>query len=152
MARLRHSKIIPFSRGEVFELLTDPHQLPLLFEDKVDVEVVDGAVELAKGSEYCLVMTRFRVSYRVRWKISEVVKGSRVTYEQVEGLLPKWEHTLFFEDTKKGETELVDRVDYQLPFGVLGLFVNDIFLRRDIRNLLCTRAEKACKILEEQGG
>ena len=150
MAQLRCSKVIPFPRVEVFDFLTDFNQLPLLLEDKMDVEVIDGAVELTEGSEYSFVMTRFRVSQRVRWKVSEVVKGSRVTYSQVEGIFPRWEHTLFFEDTGEGGTEVIDRLDYRLPFGILGLVISDLIVRKDLQNLLNERLEKACRILKKQ--
>ena len=149
MAQLRCSKVIPFPREKVFELLTDPYHVPVLLEDKVDVEIMGGATQLEKGSEYSFIMTRFGVSQRIRWEVIEFVKGSRITYSQVEGVFPKWEHTSFFEDFHKGETKVIDKVDYQLPFGVLGLFLNDLIVRKELQKLLNIRIDKASKVLRE---
>ena len=149
MARLRYSKVIPFPRERVFKILTDPKYLPLLLEDKIDVEMVEEAPQFMRGSEYGFVMTRFGVSQRVRWEVVEVVEGRRVIYCQSEGIFPKWEHTLFFEDTAEGETGVIDRLDYQLPFGILGLLANDLIMRRDLQSLLSERLDKASSVLKE---
>ena len=147
MAQLRQSETIPFSRKEVFNLLTDPHQMPPLLKDKIDVEVMTEAVELKEGSEYSFIFTRFKISQKVRWEVKELVKGHRITYRQIEGIFPKWEHTLSVEDKGSGKTEVVDQVEYQLPFGVLGLLVNDLILRKDLKSLFRFRLEKASEIL-----
>ncbi len=148
MARVRCEYVIPYSREKTFELLANINQLPLLLEEVVDVEVVDGEDELAKGATYALVMTRFGISQEIHWEVSEVIAGTQVIYHQLEGVFSHWEHKISFEDDPRGVgTKVVDCVEYEMPFGFLGLVANDLIVRRELRSLLLSRLHKAAKQL-----
>lgn len=143
MAHLQISAIIPGPRQEVFQFLCAPERLPQLLQDHVEVEMVRGADGLRRGAEFEFSMSRYGFSQGVRFRVEDVLKGSRLTYRQTEGIFADWIHTSKFEDHGEQQTLVTDFVDYTLPFGLFGYLADDIFIRRDLKNLLETRLKRA---------
>ena len=139
MAHLQISEIIPASRFEVFDFLNDPSRLPALLQPSIEVEVFSPEVPLKRGSEFHFTMTRLGLSQSVRLRIEDVLRGSRLTYRQSEGLFAEWTHTIKFEERDEATTYVTDLVDYKMPFGILGTLVDDILLKRDLRKILENR-------------
>lgn len=142
MAHLQISERIQASRGEVFDYLTDPNSLPFLLAPAVDVQVLTPEVEFKRGSEAHFNMTRMGLTQSIRFRVEDVLKGSRLTYRQIEGLFSSWTHTMKFEDCGEGETLVTDLVDYHLPMGVLGFLADDLLIKRDMRKLMSNRLAK----------
>lgn len=145
MAHLQVSAIVPGPRGEVFDLICAPDRLPHLLADRIEVQMTSGAEVLRRGAEYEFMMTRFGFSQTVRLRIEDYLKGSRLTYRQSEGLFADWMHTIKFEDHGENQTLVVDYVDYKVPFGLVGYLVDDLFVRRDMKQILTRRLESAKK-------
>jgi ligand-binding SRPBCC domain-containing protein len=143
MAHLQISQLLPASRQEAFDYLTDPQQLPFLLGPSVDVQVLTPEFELKRGSEAHFNMTRVGLTQSVRLRVEDVLRGSRLTYRQVEGLFSTWTHTMRFEEHGENETLVTDLVDYQIPLGLLGYLADDLLIKGDMRRLLSARLEKA---------
>ncbi|MBK9384921.1 MAG: SRPBCC family protein [Planctomycetes bacterium] len=89
-----------------------------------------------------------RVLLRVRlcpgvWKLWEaehfgVIEGRRFCDRQLRGPFGRWEHTHDFVPRGEHACELVDRVAYRAPFGVLGRLAQP-FLRRELARLFAHR-------------
>lgn len=142
MAHLQISQLIPAARFEVFDYVTDPHTQAFLLQPTIEVETYpfDGA--LKRGSEVHFTMTRLSLSQSVRLRIEDWLRGSRVTYRQVEGLFAAWTHTMKFEEHGENATLVTDLVDYQMPLGLLGYLADDLIVKRDMRSLLEARLQK----------
>lgn len=142
MAHLQISQLIPAARFEVFDYVTDPHNQALLLQPTIEVETYpfDGA--LKRGSEVHFTMTRLGLSQSVRLRIEDWLRGSRITYRQVEGLFAAWTHTMKFEEHGENATLVTDLVDYQMPLGLLGYLADDLIVKRDMRALLESRLQK----------
>ncbi len=145
MAHVQISHLIPAPRLEVFDYLTDPSTLPFLLDPTIEVQVLTNESTLKRGSEVQLEMTRFHMSQSVRLRVEDVLRGSRLTYRQVEGLFAAWTHTLSFEDHGEQATMVADIIDYQLPFGLLGSLFDDLVLKSDLRKLLERRLQKCAE-------
>jgi len=143
MAHLQVSKVIPASRFEVYDFLTDVRKLPFLLAPTIEVEPRGSDVDLKRGSEVCVNMTRMGLSQNIRWRIEDVLRGSRLTYRQVEGVFSAWSHTMKFEERGEKETLVTDLVDYQVPFGLFGYLADDLVLKMDMRRLMERRLAKA---------
>jgi ligand-binding SRPBCC domain-containing protein len=143
MAHLQVSAIVPGARQEVFQFLCSPDRLPHLLKDHIEVEMVRGADALRRGAEFEFTMTRFGFTQPVRLRVEDVLKGSRITYRQAEGLFADWIHTSKFEDHGENQTLVTDFVDYSVPFGLFGHLADDVFLRRDLKGVLESRLKRA---------
>ena len=143
MAHLQLSRTLTASRFAAYDYLTNPENLPELLRDTIAVEVLSPDVSLKRGSELHFRMTRFGLAQSVRFQIEELLRGSRLTYRQVEGLFAGWMHTTRFEDVGDGATLVTDIVQYQVPFGLLGHLVNDVLVKADLEKILDRRLQRA---------
>ncbi|MBX3022273.1 MAG: SRPBCC family protein [Bdellovibrionales bacterium] len=143
MAHLQISQLIPATRFEVFDYLTDPSHLPFLMAPSIDVQVLSPEVDMKRGTEAHFNMTRLGMTQSIRFRIEDVLRGSRLTYRQVEGLFAAWTHTMKFDEHGEKETLVTDLVDYQVPLGLFGHLADDLLIKGDMRKLLAHRLQKA---------
>jgi ligand-binding SRPBCC domain-containing protein len=143
MAHIQLSEVISAPRFEVFDFITNPAHLPELLSPLVTVEVLTPAIDYRRGAEAHFQMTRYGLTQTVRFRIEDVLRGSRLTYRQTEGLFSAWSHTIKCEEHGERHTLLTDIVDYNLPMGLLGNLTDDLWLKSDMRKLLEQRLLKA---------
>jgi len=143
MAHLQISQLIPAPRFEAFDYLASPGNLPFLLKPAIEVQVKNDDVPLKRGAEFHFLMTRYGLSQNVRIRIEDLLRGSRLTYRQVEGLFANWTHTMKFEDHGEEATLVTDVIDYQMPFGLLGFLADDLIVKRDMTAILEARLQKA---------
>jgi ligand-binding SRPBCC domain-containing protein len=143
MAHLQISQLISAPRLEVFDFLTDPNNLPLLLRPAVNVQVVSPDVALKRGNEVHFMMSRFGLSQSIRFRIEDILRGSRLSYRQSEGVFASWNHTIKFDEHGESGTLVTDLVDYQVPMGLIGHLADDLILKRDMTRLLAQRLVRA---------
>ncbi len=127
----------------VYDYLTEPAHLQGLLESMIDVKLVTTEVPLKRGNEVHFMMTRFGLSQSVRFRIEDVLRGSRLTYRQSEGIFANWTHTMKFDEHDDHSTLVTDLVDYQLPLGLLGYLADDLLVKSDMTRVLQARLDKA---------
>jgi ligand-binding SRPBCC domain-containing protein len=150
MAHLQVSQLIPAPPLEVFDYLTNPNNLPALIQPAIDVEVVSQDVPLKRGNEVHFMMTRFGLSQSIRFRIEDVLRGSRLSYRQSEGIFSTWNHTMKFEEHGENSTLVTDIVDYQVPLGIFGHLADDLILKSDMSRVLGQRLNKAKEHFESR--
>jgi len=138
LASLKCSKEITARRAKVFEFLTDPKNLPELLKKDIDVGIENIKAEVVRDSTFSFSMTRFGFSQQIKMCVLEVHKDSLLTYKLTQSLFDKWVHTMKFEDSEHG-TLVTDIVEYQLPMGLLGYLLDDLWLKRDMTRVLENR-------------
>jgi ligand-binding SRPBCC domain-containing protein len=89
------------------------------------------------------MMTRFGLSQSIRFRIEDVLRGSRLSYRQSEGIFSSWNHTMKFEEHGEHFTLVTDIVDYQVPLGIFGHLADDLILKSDMNRVLSQRLGKA---------
>lgn len=131
---------VPVSAAEAFRWHARPGAFWRLTPPSGRVEVLAehggiedrGRLELRLGSP----------PFSVRWVAVHrgYDEGRRFVDEQDEGPFARWIHEHAFEDAGAGRSVVVDRIDYELPFGSLGDFVGGAFTRRRLARLFRHRA------------
>lgn len=147
MAVLSFSEVIPAPRPHVFECLTDVRRLPELLAPDIDARIVHAPEELKRGAEASLELTRFGFAQATRWRIEDVLRGSRLTFRQVEGIFKTWTHTLRFTD-EDGGTRVSERIEYRVPGGLLGYLADDFVINKDMERILRLRLTRAAELLK----
>jgi ligand-binding SRPBCC domain-containing protein len=71
-------------------------------------------------------------------KITQMEKTSRFTDEQFEGPFKLMKHEHFFKPCENG-TIMIDLFHFESPYGFIGRFLNSIYLRSYMKNLLVRR-------------
>ena len=79
--------------------------------------------------------------FRIRWVFEHrgYIEGRQFRDVQLSGPFRCWEHTHLFMPESPGVCILEDRVDYELPLGVLGNFLAGWFVRRKLKKLFAYR-------------
>lgn len=143
MSRLQVSQLIEAPPMEVFKILTDPYSLPDLLAPILEVEVQSAESELSRGQEMTFMMSRYGLSQMVRLRVEDILIGRRITFRQTLGLFKEWIHTIRFEDAGDRQTMVTETVEFDVPFGILGLVLSDVWVKRDLQTILSTRLARA---------
>jgi uncharacterized protein (TIGR01777 family) len=103
------------------------------------VEVVGRSGGLENGSTVDLAMHMGPLPLRWRARHVNVIPGQQFQDIQERGPFAKWEHTHRFEPHGEGACVLEDRIDYDLPLGILGRVFGGATVRRRIEKMFTYR-------------
>jgi ligand-binding SRPBCC domain-containing protein len=143
--RLERVTFIPRRRDEVFSFFSEAHNLERITPPFLKFHILTpGPIVMRAGTliEYELTLH----GLRMRWKtlIEEFVEGEYFVDVQLKGPYKVWRHRHGFEDVDGG-TRMTDRVDYELPFGLLGRLARWLFVRRQVEGIFDYRNEVIVK-------
>lgn len=98
--------------------------------------ITEGHIQL--GEQVTWQARHFGLMFQMTSRITEMNRPSRFVDEQLDGPFKQWRHVHSFEAQADG-TRMVDRIDYEAPFGPLGRAVDRFFLNRYLTNLIAQR-------------
>lgn len=141
MHALEREQVIPVAREELFAFFEDPRNLGVITPSEMGFTITKmDELPMREG---------FRIKYKIKvfgvpvtWvsKITEYDPGARFVDVQVRGPYSFWKHEHSFEDVQGG-TLMRDRVQYRLPFGILGGAVNWLLVARQLRYIFVYRTK-----------
>lgn len=139
MGHLQVSRLIPASAGDLYRHITEIENLPQWVGGSMEVEFPRPLPILREQSEFEVTFHRFGKITPSVFRVDELKPRERFAYRQVSGFFRTWVHTqvLVVHDPKT--TLINDLVDYQLPYGILGALVDDVFAKKEIERLLKER-------------
>lgn len=149
MPHFEHSFLIHAPLERVWEFHADPAALPKVMTGPVKMDVLHVERPLAPGSR---IHTRMRVGpIQQRWNLTLKAREPMqfFTDEQIagEGPMKVWVHTHAFAAEANG-TRVTDRLDYELPLGVLGKIAGALFGNPVMRAMFASRAKATRRLLE----
>lgn len=133
---------LPVPREDLFPFFADAYNLELITPDSVEFHVVTPRpIEMRAGAliDYRLRVRGLPVSWRTRIEVWE--PPHRFVDVQLKGPYKLWRHEHRFL-ARDGGTLCLDRVDYEVPGGVLGPVVNRLFVEGDVRTIFRYREAK----------
>jgi ligand-binding SRPBCC domain-containing protein len=129
---LRRHQVVPGSVGEAFAFFESPKNLEMITPPWLRFEIVETSdATMRVGTE---------ISYRLRWqglplhwrtRIAECEPGRMFADEMTRGPYARWYHRHFFTPVPGG-VEVVDVVEYGLPFAWLGRWVHAALIRTQL--------------------
>jgi ligand-binding SRPBCC domain-containing protein len=146
MSHFSCSAIVKGTPSEVFSVLSDAHVVPQLFKGDLKIEVVHAPEKVKVGSECSFKFERWGVKQPVRFQVTQYQKGFTLSYKQVQGLFHHWFHTIKIEPHGRDAVIVYDYVDYQLPMGLLGCLLDDVYFRSDLQGLM----QRRLQVLQEK--
>ena len=145
------SFIVKAPLERVWDFHADPMALPRVMTGPVKMDVLHVDRPLAPGGR---IHTMMRVGpFKQRWnlmlKAREPMKF--FTDEQIagEGPMKRWTHTHAFEPAAGG-TRVIDRLEYELPLGVLGKIAGALVGNLTMRIMFASRARATRRLLEAE--
>ena len=150
MPSLERETFVPAPRTEVFAFFSDPVNLARITPHTLGFEIVEAPRRTLRRGD--------RIRYRIRilgiplpWtsKIAEWKPGSSFVDEQERGPYRRWRHEHVLRDSNSG-TLMIDRVDYELPLGLLGRMFGGWWVRRNLRHIFDYRARAISEIFPDR--
>ncbi len=144
MAVLEFSTEINATQKELFDFHTNFKNVAIVTPPVFEVRFVMIPDSMAEGSEMTVEIKQF--GFWIPWdvKVKELIPNSLlVDYQSGRGPFKSWKHKHLF-TIRNSRTVLTDRIEYQLPFGILGLLV-DIILMRFIQKMVFAYRHKKTK-------
>jgi ligand-binding SRPBCC domain-containing protein len=119
---LQSRQIIKASPDQAWAFFSDPLNLPRITPPDMGVQILSELPERMHAG----MMIQYRVTpllgIALTWltEITHVQEGEYFVDEQRAGPYALWHHEHHFKDLGDGRTEMLDRVIYAPPFGLLG--------------------------------
>lgn len=158
MPTIQHETLLAAPIVDVWRFFTDPvKNLPQISPPGDAVVIESADLPLHEGSRL-VIAARDPLGRRLRWE-SQIVElippralvfgvEARFVDVQLAGPFATWRHSHEFEAVNDRTTRIVDRVDYSLPFGIVGQLANLLLVRWKINSMLRYRAKAVRQILE----
>ena len=146
--RLERTQILEAPLREVFAFFSDIRNLETITPEFLNFRNVDvETFEFRTGSTIDHEMRLFGIPLKWRSVIEEFQADDRFVDSQVTGPYQYWHHLHIFRDVSGG-TEVIDRVDYELPMGILGELGHGMFVKPMLNSIFEYRQEKLRVLFE----
>lgn len=140
--RLHASQFLPVAPEKAWAFFSDPANLKRITPEYMNFEILSGADQPMYPGQ----IIQYRVSpfpgVRTTWvsEISHVDPGRYFVDEQRFGPYSFWHHKHFLHPEHEG-VRVEDVVDYKLPYGILGKWVNAAWVRTRLEAIFSFRAQ-----------
>lgn len=124
MAMFEHELILPCSPSAAFEFLRRPVNIARISEPNMGLKFTSAPDVIEEGSLLEFQIVSFNQVHKSAHRISRFEPHSVFEEVQEKGPLAAWEHVHRFEVHPEG-VRLIDEIDFELPGGLLGLFLSE---------------------------
>jgi ligand-binding SRPBCC domain-containing protein len=149
---IEREQFVARSRSEVFAFFADAANLERLTPTSLHFEIRTAPpIDIRPGALIDYRIALFGVPLRWRTLIEAFEPETRFVDVQVKGPYRLWRHTHEFIDAPAG-TILRDRVEYEMPLGLLGELAHVVFVERQLAAIFAFRRESIEKIFGAPSG
>ena len=145
--RLERVQRVPRPLEETFAFFTDAENLEAITPPFLGFEIrTPRPIPMASGTLLDYRLRLFGVAFGWRTRIEVFEPNRRFSDVQLRGPYRRWHHLHEFHAVEGG-TLVVDRVDYELPFGPLGWLAHAVFVRRTLAHIFDHRRRRIAHLL-----
>lgn len=141
--------VLGCSPQEVFDFLARPANLALVSPPKLHLKLLDGPERMRLGSRMTAQGNKFGIPQSITSEVTAFEEGVAFTDTQVSGPFGTFVHTHRVEPAPKG-TIMTDTIDYATPGGLIGLYLTNDRIRRDLEELVAYRTQRFKELLEKK--
>jgi len=134
--RLETIQNLPISQKEAWDFLSDPKNLKTITPDYMGFEILSGAAERMYAGQIIQYIVTPVFGIPTKWvtEITHVQEGSYFVDEQRFGPYDLWHHKHFINPIKNG-VEMIDIIDYKIPFGFLGRTAHPLLVAPKLKEI-----------------
>ncbi len=140
----KYKTFLPISIDEAWDFFSSPKNLAKITPPHMGFIITS---EFNDEKMYPGMLITYKVSpllgIKMDWctEITHVIDKQYFVDEQRFGPYAMWHHQHHFK-VVAGGVEMIDIVDYAIPFGILGRMMNSILISSEIEKIFSFRAEK----------
>ena len=145
--RLETIQRLPISILEAWKFLSDPKNLKQITPNYMGFKIVKGAESSMYAGQIIEYVVTPLLGIPTTWvtEITHVKEPEYFVDEQRFGPYALWHHKHFIKPIKNG-VEMVDLVDYKIPFGFLGRLAQPLVVYPKLKEIFEFRKEALTKL------
>ena len=133
----------------VFDFLARPANVVLVTPPDLHLRLIDGPERLSLGAKITARGRKFGIPQTITSEVTAFDERVGFTDAQVSGPFGKFVHSHRVEPIPEG-TRMTDTFEYESPGGLIGLYLTNDRIRRDLETLAEYRTRKFKEILERE--
>ena len=145
--RFVRNQKIPIDKNEAWKFLSDPNNLKTITPDYMGFDIVEKEnTKMYSGQIIKYIVTPI-FGIKMNW-VTEITHVKDFEYfvdEQRFGPYKFWHHKHLIKEIKDG-VEMIDILDYALPFGFAGRFFHPIIIKPKLNEIFNYRRNKLIEI------
>ena len=145
--RFVRNQKIPIDKNEAWKFLSDPNNLKTITPDYMGFDIVEKEnTKMYSGQIIKYIVTPI-FGIKMNW-VTEITHVKDYEYfvdEQRFGPYKFWHHKHLIKEIKDG-VEMIDILDYALPFGFAGRFFHPIIIKPKLNEIFNYRRNKLIEI------
>lgn len=141
--RIHTRQNLPISKSVAWDFLSDPKNLKTITPDYMGFEILYGAENKMYAGQIIQYIVTPLMGIPMRW-VTEITHVDNQNYfvdEQRFGPYSLWHHKHFLKEIEGGVL-MEDIVDYKVPFGILGQFVQPFLVAPKLKEIFDYRHHK----------
>ncbi|MBL6447995.1 SRPBCC family protein [Fulvivirga sp. 29W222] len=132
---LKRTQYLPISLSEAWKFFSTPKNLKEITPERMGFRIrySSGNERMYPGQIICYKVN-ILPAMQVDWvtEITHVREPYYFVDEQRFGPYALWHHQHHFREVKDG-VEMIDEVNYAIPFGIIGRLANSIFVGKEVK-------------------
>jgi ligand-binding SRPBCC domain-containing protein len=147
---LKHIFIVNNNIERVWAFYTDIKHLEIITPQEMNLKIINCTTgqKLIQGSEIWIV-GKIILLRKTTWH-SRVTSLKLYEYvdEMLKGPFKKWRHLHKFHDIDQKQTQIIDEVDFELPYGIIGKLLFEGYTYNRLEKIFAHRKKATIKALE----
>jgi ligand-binding SRPBCC domain-containing protein len=148
---LKRTQVLPITLAEAWDFFSSPKNLAKITPSHMKFKIlyISGGQRMYAGQ-----LIRYKINVLpnipVGWttEITQVNEPYHFVDTQVSGPYSLWHHQHFFREVPGG-VEMIDEVNYAIPFGPIGWLANALFVEREVNRIFDYRFEVLEKLFPQ---
>jgi ligand-binding SRPBCC domain-containing protein len=114
---------------KVWEFYTDIRHLEIITPKKLNLKIIKTTNQKIILGQETIISAKI-IIIQSTWH-SKITLFQQYEYidEMLEGPLKKWKHTHKFKRINENKTEIIDKVEFSLPYGIFGKIASIFFIK-----------------------
>jgi ligand-binding SRPBCC domain-containing protein len=148
--RLERSQKLNISLEKAWEFFSSPKNLKQITPEYMGFDITLKTEEKMYPGQIITYIVKPVMGIPLKWmtEITHVKDKVYFVDEQRFGPYSLWHHKHFFKEISEG-IEMIDIVDYKIPFGWLGSIAHYFFIRKKLEEIFNYRYTKLNKLFNE---
>lgn len=128
MKIFKYSFIVYSNIDKVWEFYTDIEHLKIITTPDMNLKIIETTKQtIVEGQEAVIEGKIIFLQRKWKSKITHI-RPYQYIDEMLKGPLKKWKHIHIFKKINENETNIVDEIEFEMPFGIFGkLFEGFVF-------------------------
>ena len=132
----------------VWQFMATPTNLNELTPPELNFRIISELPEEMYNG--MIIQYRIRIPWFGHWRwlteIKHIREGEYFVDEQRIGPYRLWYHEHRIEAVDENHTRMIDRVSYCLPFGILGILVHELWVKKMLHNIFAYRSARLSEL------